>query len=40
MRQERILKQVLHAKAFMGKDHLNNLEVDGPITWRILGGIA
>ena len=40
MRQEKILKQALHAKAFMGKDQLDNLEVDGPITWRIVGGIA
>ena len=39
MPQERLPKQALHAKA-MGEDQSDDLELDGPITLRILDGIA
>ena len=39
MPQERLLKQALLAKA-KEKDQLDDLELDGPITFRILDGIA
>ena len=39
MPQERLPKQALHAKA-NGEDQSDDLELDGPITLRILDGIA
>ena len=39
MPQERLSKQALHAKQ-MGEDQSDDLELDGPITLRILDGIA
>ena len=39
MPQERLPKQALHAKA-NGEGQLDDLELDGPITSRILDGIA
>ena len=39
MRQERLSKQALLAKE-NEKDQLDDLELDGPITLRILDGIA
>ena len=39
MPQERLPKQALLAKA-NGEDQLDDLELDGPITLRILDGIA
>ena len=40
MPQERLPKQALLAKANDKKDQLDDLELDGPITLRILDGIA
>ena len=39
MPQERLPKQALHAKA-KGEDQSDDLELDGPITLRILDGIV
>ena len=39
MPQERLPKQALLAKK-MGEDQLDDIELDGPITLRILDGIA
>ena len=39
MPQERLAKQALLAKQ-MEKDQMDDLELDGPITLRILDGIA
>ena len=42
MPQERLLKQalLLYLPKQMGEDQLDDLELDGPITLRILDGIA
>ena len=40
MPQERLPKQALYLPKQMGKHQLEDLELDGPITLRILDGIA